>query len=156
MPLRGGFPLVAVGTLVFVVAYQGVGMLFIALLGNFRLSTSLAAVYAAPAFAFTGITFPIVGMDPFYRQAKVTVSGEKPGETIERVGASITYGITLLDKAPNREAAEAFLQYLFDPKGGLEILKSMGQPPIVPVVVPTRQMQKSMPAVLQPYVGVTQ
>jgi len=65
MPLRGGFPLVAVGTLVFVVAYQGVGMLFIALLGNFRLSTSLAAVYAAPAFAFTGITFPIVGMPLF-------------------------------------------------------------------------------------------
>lgn len=65
MSLRGGFPLVAASTLAFVVAYQGVGMLFIALLGNFRLSTSLAAVYAAPAFAFTGITFPIVGMPLF-------------------------------------------------------------------------------------------
>lgn len=65
MPLRGGFPLVAGSTMVFVVAYQCVGVLFIALLGNFRLSTSLAAVYAAPAFAFTGITFPIVGMPLF-------------------------------------------------------------------------------------------
>ncbi len=65
MPLRGGFALVAVSTVVFVVAYQCVGVLFIALLGNFRLSTSLSAVYAAPAFAFTGITFPIVGMPLF-------------------------------------------------------------------------------------------
>ena len=65
MPLRGDFALVAGATLVFVVAYQCVGVLFIALLGNFRLSTSLAAVYAAPAFAFTGITFPIVGMPIF-------------------------------------------------------------------------------------------
>jgi ABC-2 type transport system permease protein len=65
MPLRGDFALVAGATLVFVVAYQCVGVLFIALLGNFRLSTSLAAVYAAPAFAFTGITFPIVGMPLF-------------------------------------------------------------------------------------------
>lgn len=65
MPLRGSFALVAVSTVVFVVAYQCVGVLFIALLGNFRLSTSLAAVYAAPAFAFTGITFPIVGMPLF-------------------------------------------------------------------------------------------
>lgn len=93
-------------------------------------------------------------MDSFYKQARVTVSGKKPGETIERIGSSITYGITMLDKAPNKEAAEAFLQYLFDPKGGLEVLKSMGQPPFVPVIVPTEQMQKSMPAALQPYVAV--
>lgn len=95
-------------------------------------------------------------LNSFYKQAKVTVSGQKPGETIERVGSSITYGITMLDKAPNKEAAEAFLQYLFDPKGGLEVLQSMGQPPLVPVSVPTEQMKKSMPAVLQPYVAVQQ
>lgn len=93
-------------------------------------------------------------MDPFYKQAKVTVSGDKPGESIERVGSSITYGITMLDKAPNKEAAEAFLHYLFDPKGGLSVLKSMGQPPLVPVIVPTEAMKKSMPAGLQPDVAV--
>ncbi|GAB6038025.1 tungstate ABC transporter substrate-binding protein WtpA [Fundidesulfovibrio butyratiphilus] len=93
-------------------------------------------------------------MDPFYAQAKVSVSGTKPGETIERVGSSITYGVTMLNNAPNKEAAEAFLQYLFDPKGGLAVLKSMGQPPIIPVIVPTEQMRASMPAALQPYVAV--
>jgi len=65
MPLRGGFAMTCAGTVLFVLAYQAVGLLFIAALGNFRLSTSLAAVYAAPAFAFTGITFPILGMPLF-------------------------------------------------------------------------------------------
>jgi len=73
-----------------------------------------------------------VAMDNFYRQARVTVTGKKPGTTLERVGKSITYGVTLLDKAPNREAAEAFLSYLLDPAGGLEVLKKMGQPPFIP------------------------
>ena len=65
MPLRGGFAVTCAGTILFVLAYQAVGLLFIGLLGNFRLSVSLAAVYAAPAFAFTGITFPILGMPLF-------------------------------------------------------------------------------------------
>jgi len=93
-------------------------------------------------------------LDDFYKQAKVEVSGQKPGTTIERVGSSITYGVTMLDKAPNKEAAEAFLQYMFDPKGGLAVLKSMGQPPVEPVRVPTEAMLKSMPTSLQPYVTV--
>lgn len=74
-----------------------------------------------------------VAMNDFYKQARVTVTGKKPGTTIDRVGKSITYGVTMLDKAPNPEAAEAFLAYLFDPEGGLKVLKEMGQPPFVPV-----------------------
>lgn len=93
-------------------------------------------------------------LDAFYKQAKVEVTGNKPGTTIERVGGSITYGITMLDNAPNKEAAEAFLKYLFDPDGGLAVLKSMGQPPLVPVRVPTEAMRKSMPASLQSAVSV--
>ncbi len=93
-------------------------------------------------------------MTPFYKQAKVTVTGKKPGTTIERVGKSITYGITMLNEAPNKEAAVAFLQYLFDPKGGLEVLKSMGQPPFDPVRVPTEEMKKELPEPLQPLVEV--
>ncbi len=93
-------------------------------------------------------------MTPFYKEAKVTVTGNKPGTTIERVGKSITYGITMLNDAPNKEAAEAFLQYLFDPKGGLEVLKSMGQPPLDPVRVPTEEMKKELPESLQSLVEV--
>ncbi|MGE4299151.1 MAG: tungstate ABC transporter substrate-binding protein WtpA [Desulfovibrionaceae bacterium] len=95
-----------------------------------------------------------IAMTTFYKQAKVTVTGSKPGTTLDRIGASITYGITMLDNAPNKEAAEAFLAYLFDPKGGLEVLKSMGQPPFVPVRVPTKDMFDRLPATVRPLVTV--
>ncbi len=86
---------------------------------------------------------------PFYQRAKVEVTGKKQGETVERVGKSITYGITMLDKAANRDAAEAFLAYLFDKDGGLKVLESMGQPPFIPVWVPSREMFDKLPASLQ-------
>ena len=72
-------------------------------------------------------------MTDFYAQAKVQVTGAKPGTFVDQVGKSITYGVTLIDNAPNKEAAEAFLAYLFDPAGGLKILKDQGQPPFIPV-----------------------
>ncbi|MEZ7197296.1 tungstate ABC transporter substrate-binding protein WtpA [Pseudodesulfovibrio karagichevae] len=94
-------------------------------------------------------------LDAFYANAKVKVTGKKPGTFIDRVGASITYGITKLDKAPNPEAADAFLAYLFDPEGGLKILKEMGQPPFIPVRTTEAGMAK-MPASLKPLVTVGQ
>jgi molybdate/tungstate transport system substrate-binding protein len=93
-------------------------------------------------------------MDPFYKQAKVEVAGKKPGETVTRTGKSITYGVTMIDDAPNPEAAELFLSYLFDPDGGLAILDKMGQPPFEPVRVPTGDMKQAMPGQLQSLVEV--
>lgn len=93
---------------------------------------------------------------PFYKQAKVTVTGKKGKKTIDRIGKSITYGITLLDKAANKEAAEAFMVYLLDPEEGMKILKSMGQPPFVPARVPDKVMYESLPDSLQPFVEVKQ
>ncbi len=81
-------------------------------------------------------------MTPYYKSAKVRVTGKKPGTFIDRVGKSITYGITRIDKAPNSEAADAFLAYLFAPDGGLMILKDMGQPPFVPVRTNAEGMEK--------------
>lgn len=95
-------------------------------------------------------------MDAFYKMARVDVTGKKPGQIITRVGKSITYGITILDKAPNPEAAELFLAYMFDPAGGLKILEEMGQPPFMPVRVPEQEMKQGMPATLQPLVEVKQ
>lgn len=83
-----------------------------------------------------------IALNPFYKQAIVTVTGKTAGTTINRIGKSITYGVTLLDKARNREAAEAFLAYLFDQEGGLKVLKDMGQPPFVPVRTPADMMGK--------------
>jgi molybdate/tungstate transport system substrate-binding protein len=92
-------------------------------------------------------------MDDFYASATVKVTGSKPGTFIERKGSSITYGITKLDKAPNSEAADAFLAYLFSPEGGLKILKDLGQPPFVPVRVGAAGMDK-LPESLKPLATV--
>lgn len=93
-------------------------------------------------------------MDPFYKQAVVTVTGSKPGETVDRVGSSITYGLTLIKDAPNKEAAEAFMAYIIDPEGGLKILKDMGQPPFVPARVSNKEMYDALPASLKPLVEI--
>jgi molybdate/tungstate transport system substrate-binding protein len=93
--------------------------------------------------------------DDFYAQAVVKVTGKKPGTFMEMKGQSCTYGVTLIKDAPNREAAIAFLQYLLDPKGGLKILKEMGQPPFEPCRVPSKAMKDALPAELQDLVEVT-
>ncbi len=64
-----------------------------------------------------------------YSQATVSVRGAKPGETIQIRGEAMVYGFTILKNAPNRAAAEAFLNFLLDPNGGREILRKMGQNP---------------------------
>ncbi len=92
--------------------------------------------------------------DPFYKQAAVEVSGKEPGTTITKRGKSITYGVTMTDDAANPEAAIAFLQYMLDKKGGLCILKDMGQPPFEPARVPDKGMLLALPAGLKDLVIV--
>ena len=65
-------------------------------------------------------------MDPFYKTAVVKVTGKKPGEFVELKGSSITYGVTMLESAPNPEAAEAFLAYLLDKRAVLPFSKHRG------------------------------
>ena len=94
-----------------------------------------------------------IQMNDFYKQAKVEVSGKKPGATITRVGQAITYGVTIIDAAPNKPAAEAFLAYLLDPEEGLKVLEEMGQPPFS-AFVPTAEMHALLPESLKPLVKV--
>ena len=93
-------------------------------------------------------------MDEFYKQATVKVTGKKPGTWITRTGKSCTYGITILKSVQNPEAAEAFLEYLIDPDGGLKILKDMGQPPFIPCRVPSEKMKSKLPLSLLKWVEV--
>jgi molybdate/tungstate transport system substrate-binding protein len=93
-------------------------------------------------------------MDDYYGQAVVQVTGAEPGTTIERKGQAITYGVTLIDAAPNKAAAEAFLAYLFDAEGGQRILAEQGQPPFPKAWVPNREMKDRLPASLQKLVTV--
>ena len=60
----------------------------------------------------------------------------------------------MLKNAQNPEAASAFLTFLFDPTGGLKILKEMGQPPFVPCRVPTKTMFELLPSEFQKFVEV--
>ncbi len=92
--------------------------------------------------------------DNFYSQAVVKVTGKQPGTFMDMKGASVTYGVTMIKNAPNREAAIAFLSYMLDPHGGLQVLKDQGQPPFVPCRVSTDKMKALMPAELQTLVEV--
>ncbi|OQY17429.1 MAG: tungstate ABC transporter substrate-binding protein WtpA [Desulfobacteraceae bacterium 4572_35.1] len=92
--------------------------------------------------------------DGNYAVAAVAVSGKKPGTTMTMRGKSITYGVTLLKNAPNREAAISFLQFMFEPDEGLKILQEKGQPPFVPVRVPSENMKALLPVQLQSSVVV--
>jgi ABC-2 type transport system permease protein len=67
VPMRGSLALLLLGTLVFVLAYQAIGVLLVALSANLRFATSVAAFLASPAFAYTGVTFPTMGMPAFAR-----------------------------------------------------------------------------------------
>ena len=95
-------------------------------------------------------------MDSFYKNAKVKVTGKKPGTFLTRTGKSITYGVTMIKNSPNPKGAEAVLAYMLSKDGGLAILKSMGQPPLEPVRVPSEAMSKALPAALKPLVSVHQ
>jgi len=93
-------------------------------------------------------------LDSYYSHAKVLVSGKKPGSSIQRIGKSCTYGITLIKNSPNKSSAVAFLDYLFNPEGGLAILDNMGQPPFIPCRVPTKIMKDNLPGALKKRVVV--
>ena len=92
--------------------------------------------------------------DNDYRQAVVTVTGKKPGTTMDIQGKSITYGVTLFKDAPNREAAEAFMAFFLSHDGGLQILKTAGQPPLEPPRVGSQDEFKRLPSVLKKLVKV--
>lgn len=92
--------------------------------------------------------------DHQYAEAEVEISGKKPGSKMTMQGKSITYGVTLLKGAPNREAAVAFLKYMVDPKGGLQVLTELGQPPFIPARVSSKGMLQGLPAELQQFLVV--
>ncbi|MBS0011376.1 MAG: substrate-binding domain-containing protein, partial [Bacteroidales bacterium] len=52
-----------------------------------------------------------------YNTVSLDITGDRPGESITINGSSMVYGITLLNEAPNREAAVDFLHYFLGEKG---------------------------------------
>ena len=68
----------------------------------------------------------------YYKQAKVKLTGKKPGTFIERRGAPIIYGLTIPKNAPNPKLAENFIEFVLNKNEGLKILKEDGQDSAVP------------------------
>jgi len=70
-----------------------------------------------------------------YHQAKVTLSGSEPGQSITRRGNPIVYGVTIPENARNPELAVEFLSFLLGPQGR-SILAEAGQIPMDPPLSP--------------------
>lgn len=64
-PFRGHLAVLVISTILFVFAYQAIGIFIISLTANLRMALSVAAFYSSTAFAFSGVTFPIMGMPLF-------------------------------------------------------------------------------------------
>jgi ABC-2 type transport system permease protein len=64
-PFRGNLTILVTSTILFVFAYQAIGIFIISVTANLRLALSAAAFYSSTAFAFSGVTFPIMGMPLF-------------------------------------------------------------------------------------------
>ena len=61
-PLNGSLAVILTGTLFFILSYQSISVLIVALLANLRLSLSIGGGYSVLAFTFSGLTFPIMAM----------------------------------------------------------------------------------------------
>jgi molybdate/tungstate transport system substrate-binding protein len=66
-----------------------------------------------------------------YSSVSIDVAGSKPGTKMKVTGDYINYSITVLDKAPQKEEAVNFLEFLLGPEG-MKIFRDNGQEPIIP------------------------
>ena len=69
-----------------------------------------------------------------YANAKVTIAGKQPGDSIQVVGSPMVYGLTIPTSAANPDLAEKFVAYLLSSEKGGKVLGLMGQPSVVPSV----------------------
>lgn len=64
-PLKGNILLLSYNAIMFVLAYMAMGIFIVAIFPVLRLSLSVASIYSALAFSFSGLTFPYIAMYPF-------------------------------------------------------------------------------------------
>ncbi len=62
VPLNGSLAVLLLGTLLFILAYQSIGVMILAVTANLRLALSLGGGYSVLAFTFSGLTFPLMAM----------------------------------------------------------------------------------------------
>jgi molybdate/tungstate transport system substrate-binding protein len=74
-----------------------------------------------------------------YRTVSVDVTGREPGSVMKMSGDYINYSISVLDNAPDKDAAMDFLCFILGPEG-IDIMRQSGQKPIIPVT--SEQIEK--------------
>ena len=77
------------------------------------------------------INLASVDMAPRYKQARVSVTGKKPGHRLTRVGAPIVYSVTIPKNAAQPALAVQYLDLLLSPEGQA-IMARNGQGAITP------------------------
>lgn len=83
-----------------------------------------------------------------YSTVSTEINGKEPGKKEVIRGEPMIYGITILRDAPNKKAAEAFLEFLLSKNKGMQILEKNGQPSVIPME--TENYDK-IPKQLQPF-----
>ena len=64
VPLLGSKIMLVAANVLFLIAYQMIGIFFISIFANMRLAMSISAGYGVLAFSFSGLTFPLMAMNP--------------------------------------------------------------------------------------------
>lgn len=83
-----------------------------------------------------------------YNTAAVSINGKEPGQKVMMKGEPMIYGVTLLNAAPNKPVALAFLQFMLSMDKGIKILEINGQPSVIPQRNPNFD---KLPAELKPF-----
>ena len=86
--------------------------------------------------------------ESYYAQAKVTIKGAKPGETITLSGEPILYAVTIPKNFPNQQMAVGWVEFLLSDKGAAA-MESTGQSAIRPAVASDKN---KLPEVLKKFV----
>jgi molybdate/tungstate transport system substrate-binding protein len=83
-----------------------------------------------------------------YNTAIVPINGKEPGQKVMMKGEPMIYGITMINTAPNKLVALAFLQFVLSKENGIKILEKDGQPSVIPQQNPNFD---KLPAELKPF-----
>jgi len=70
-------------------------------------------------------------MEEIYKSVSIDVTGSNPGTKMKVTGEYINYSITIIDNAPQKDAAIDFMCYMLSDEG-LRIFRMNGQNPIIP------------------------
>jgi molybdate/tungstate transport system substrate-binding protein len=83
-----------------------------------------------------------------YNTAVVSINGKEPGQQVKMKGEPMIYGVTMINTAPNKAVALAFLEFMLSKEHGIKILEKNGQPSVIPQQ--NAQFDK-LPASLKPF-----